>query len=77
MEDGLLGSSPDRFTQVADRRLPLLAPARPQTVLEVMERIDLSMTAADESGDMVESPVKQSNRLLFTHHLAVMIGAMH
>ena len=34
------------------------------------------MKAADEAGALVPSPVSETNRLLFAHHLATMIATM-
>jgi hypothetical protein len=35
------------------------------------------MDAAVAAGDLVSGPLSHRNRLLFAHHLAVMIGTMH
>jgi AcrR family transcriptional regulator len=44
---------------------------------ECLPRIEACMEAAARSGDLVGGPLTHRNRLLFTHHLAVMIGTMH
>ena len=43
---------------------------------ENLSRIVDCMKAAKEAGDLVQSPISEENRLLFSHHLALMIAAM-
>lgn len=43
---------------------------------ENLQRIVDCMKAAEAAGDLVTSPVRPENRLLFAHHLASMIAAM-
>lgn len=40
-------------------------------------KIDACLEAAYRAGDLVEAPIRNQNRLLFAHHLASMIAAMH
>jgi AcrR family transcriptional regulator len=43
---------------------------------ENLSRIIECMKAAEKAGDLVASPVSETNRLLFAHHLAAMIATM-
>ena len=44
-----------------------------ENISKIVECVD----AAAHEGDMVQSPVSKTNLLLFAHHLATMIAAMH
>ena len=44
---------------------------------ENLSKIVECMDAAAAAGDLVRSPVRRQNLLLFTHHLATMIATMH
>jgi hypothetical protein len=44
---------------------------------ECLPRIEACMEAAAKTGDLAGGPLTHRNRLLFTHHLAVMLGTMH
>ena len=44
---------------------------------ECLPRIEACMEAAAKTGDLVAGPLTHRNRLLFTHHVAVMLGTMH
>lgn len=45
--------------------------------VENMSPIEACMAAAEEAGDVVLCTVRRRNRLIFTHHLAVMVATMH
>jgi len=44
---------------------------------DALTRLEKSIQVAEEAGDLVRAPVSKTNGMMFTHHVAMMIGSMH